>query len=127
MIKAAIGGLALLLSAGGATWEHVARLGPINVVYVDPGKARDNEFLAKVVTELLDKIGREKPAQIDFFDDREKAPGAVPYKPEQRRHQFAKFNFNPANGMKKFIRFEPPDPEDPNGKPRQVEEQLPLP
>jgi len=110
----------------GEGWEFVGGMGAIRTVFVDSSRLDDREFLAKVITTLLDRWGRERPVQIDFFDDRALTPLKPPYPPESKPHHRAKFNFNPANGMMRFVRILPPLPDDPSGKRRQVEEKLPF-
>lgn len=125
MIKAAV--IALLLAAATPGWELVAHIGPINAVYVDPAGIKDPKLLAGIVTDLLERFGRERPLQIDFFDNREGTPTTRPYPASAKPFHRAKFNFNPANGMRRFVRMVPEDPNNPAGRRREVEEKLPLP
>ena len=120
-------GLLILASAGAPEWEHVAQLGAVNTVYVDPARIEDKALLARIVADLLAKSGTQRPLQIDFFEDRQKTPTALPYTAEQRRHQRAKFNFIPNGSVKRFAWVEPSDPNQPGGKQRLREEPLPLP
>jgi len=110
-------------------WVYVSSAGPLQIVYVEPSRMSDPQLMAAVVAEVYRKIGGEHAFQIDFFDARDGAPVRPPYTLEQRRHHKAKFNFNPKNGLRRFVRLElVPDPDN-AAKPRirETEVELPLP
>ncbi len=117
--------LALLLAVSGSGWELVTHMGPINAVYVEPAKAKDIKVLGSIIDELLAKNGREHAIQIDFFDDRELTPKTRPYPAACKPAYRAKYNFNPANGLDRFVWILPADPNNPTGKLKEVEEKLP--
>jgi hypothetical protein len=110
--------------AGAPAWELVGNLGRVKTVYVDPARIKDKQILASAVKNLLDKAGRQSALEVNFFDDRVAAPRTLPFPPGSRRHHRAKFNFNPANGMKKFVWVQPADPAAPDGKPKYTEDSL---
>lgn len=110
----------------GEAWEWVGAMGAYRIVYVEPSRLNDPTFMATLITTLLDQWGRDRPLQIEFFDDRKLTPTRPPYPPESKAHRRAKFNFNPRNGMMRFVRLLPPADGSPTGKPREVEEKLPL-
>jgi len=117
--------LALLLAVSGTGWELVAHMGPINTVYVEPSKAKDIAVLGSIIDDLLAKNGREHPIQIDFFDDKDLTPRSRPYPASCKPAYRAKYNFNPANGLSRFVWILPADPNEPSGKLKEVEEKLP--
>ena len=113
-----------------AGWELVGQAGPLRMVYIEPARVKDTKFLAKVVDELLHRFGTEMPLQFDFFDDREQTPAARPYTASQIAHHRAKFNFNPKNGLRRFVwvSYETLDPNQPAKlKLNETEERLPSP
>ena len=117
------------MPAGRATapaWELVANLGRVKSVYVEPAHIKDKEVLGAAVKAILEKTGKDAPVEIDFFDDKLMAPRALPFPPGSRAHHRAKFNFNPANGMKKFVWVEPLDPNTPTGRSKFTEDELKL-
>jgi len=120
-----VGVLALLLATSGPGWEMVAHMGPINTVYVEPAKAKDIKVIGSIVDALLEANGRDHAIQIDFFDDKELTPRTRPYPAASRTAYRAKYNFNPANGLNRFVWIEPADPNNPSGKRKEVEEKLP--
>ena len=114
--------------AGG--WEIVGQVGVLKMVYVEPARVKDTKFLAKIVDDMIVRFGTQRPMQIDFFDDREQTPATRPYAASQKRHQRAKFNFNPANGLRRFVwvDYAPVDPNEPAKlKLSETEEMLPSP
>ena len=119
----------LVAAAAAPAWELVGAVGLLRVVYVEPSHIKDTRFLADVVSQMYAKFGKEQAMQIDFFDDRDAAPKTVPYTSAQRRHQRAKFNFNPKNGMQRFVWLDlVPVPNDPTKlRIKETEEKLPLP
>lgn len=111
-------------------WELVGQSGPLRMVYVEPARVKDTKLLAAIVDEMLARFGTQRPLQIDFFDDREQTPAARPYTTGQKLHQRAKFNFNPANGLRRFVwvSYAPVDPNEPARlKLSETEEKLPSP
>ena len=129
----------MLLAAGAAAgaeppagqpWELVGESGRVKTVYVEPARIKDTKLIARIVDDLMARFGVAGPMQIDFFDDRALTPTAPPYQQAQRIHLKAKFNFNPQNGMRRFVRIDlvPVDPNQPmRVKPRETEEKLPSP
>lgn len=125
-------GLTLLMAPAAAqtapsrtpAWEMVASLGRIKTVYVEPARIKDKALLASAVQEILDKAGRDAPVEIDFFDDRVQTPRTLPFPPSTRAHHRAKFNWNPANGMKKFVWVQPADPNQPASRPKYTEDPI---
>ena len=105
-------------------WELVGNLGRVKTVYVEPAHVKDKQLLASVVKEILDKSGRQSPVEVNFFDDPVRTPRTLPFPPASRQHHRAKFNFNPANGLKKFVWVTPADPNAPGGKPKHTEDTL---
>src|SRR5258706_14185843 len=95
-----------------AVWELVGQSGPLRMVYIAPGRVKDTKLLATIVDDVIHRSGGEHPLQIDIFDDREQTPTVRPYTASQKLHQRAKFNFNPANGMRRFVwvTYAPVDP-----------------
>ena len=123
-----LGILAATPQAGG--WELVGQAGPLKMVYVEPARVKDTKVLAKIVDEMIVRFGTQGPLQIDFFDDREQTPATRPYAASQKRHQRAKFNFNPAYGLRRFVwvNYAPSDPNEPAKlKLSETEETLPSP
>jgi len=95
---------ALLMAAPAApVYEVMAELGWNKTVYVAAPAIKDQGFYEEVIPKLLDRFGRDHPVQIEFYDDKELTPRKKPYTKEQLLHQKAKFNFNPRNGMQKFV------------------------
>ena len=119
----------LAVAAAASEWELVGAAGPLRFVYVDPARMKDSSLLARIVGEVYAKFGKEHAMEIDFFDNRAAVPQNVPFTQEQRRHQRAKFNFNPKNGMQRFVRIDlVPDPNDATKlRIKETEEKLPLP
>ncbi len=115
-----------LLSAGAPAWELIGNLGRVKTVYVDPARIKDKEVLAGAVKSLLDQFGKEQAIEINFFDDKTLTPRTLPFGAATRAHHKAKFNLNPANQMKKFV-WVVADPNNPQGKPQYVEDELTLP
>ncbi|HEY3174863.1 MAG TPA: hypothetical protein VGK94_03785 [Candidatus Polarisedimenticolia bacterium] len=133
-----VAALCLVLTAGAAAagpapgqpWELVGESGWVKMVYVEPARIKDTRLLAQIVADLMGRFGSTNPMQVDFFDDRALTPTALPSPPRQRIHQRAKFNFNPRNGLRRFVWMEwvPVDPNQPaKVKPRETEEELPPP
>lgn len=113
-----------------AGWEMVGQVGALKMVYVEPARVRDTKFLAKIVDDMIVRFGTQRPMQIDFFDDREQTPATRPYAASQKRHHRAKFNLNPANGLRRFVwvEYAPVDPNEPTKlKLSETEETLPSP
>lgn len=110
--------------AAAPVWELVGNLGRVKTVYVEPAHVKDRQLLASVVKEILDKSGRQSPVEINFFDDQLNTPRTLPFPPVSRRHHRAKFNFNPANGLKKFVWVVPADPNAPGARPTYTEDSL---
>ena len=136
MIKccAATALLAFLLAAAepapAQPWELVGEAGWVRMVYVEPARIKDTKLIAQIVNDLMARFGTARPVQIDFFDDRALTPTTTPYQKRQRFHHVAKFNFNPKNGMRRFVRIDyvPFDPNQPMlVKPRETEETLQTP
>jgi len=129
VVLAAAAAAALVTAAGAPAWELMGQSGPVKIVYIEPAALKDLKRVAPVVAEIMARFGRERPVQIDFFDDRRTAPKALPYTREQRLRQKAKFNFNPRTGRERFVRIEPAaDPNAPDVvRLREVEESLPPP
>ena len=107
-------------------WKFVAMDGPIFTFYVPPEHAGDKKIYAEIVRYVMGRIGDQGPFQADFFDDESKTPTSHEYTDENRAHQRARFNFNPANGMKRFLWIRPADPANPKGKRIATEDTLPL-
>jgi hypothetical protein len=117
--------LAAVLATAPA-WELVATLGRVKTVYVEPARIKDKQVLRDAVKAILEKEKKDAPVEIDFFDDKLMTPRTLPFPAGTRPHQKAKFNFNPANGMKKFVWVEPMDPNHPEGRPKYIEDDLKL-
>ena len=95
-------------------WELVGQAGALKMVYVEPAGVKNTKVLSTIVAQMLDRFGTQRPMQIDFFDDRAQTPATRPYAAEQRLHHRAKFNFNPKNGMRRFVWVQhTPDPNNP--------------
>ena len=105
-------------------WKFVAMDGPIFTFYVPADRAQDKKIYAEIVRYVLSRI--QGPFQADFFDDESKTPTSREYTDENRAHHRARFNFNPANGMKRFLWIRPADPANPAGKRIATEDTLPL-
>lgn len=91
-------------------YEVIAELGPVKTVHVAGPEIKDTSFYERVIPVLLDRFGRERPVQIEFYDDKEMTPRKKPYTIEHMFHQKAKFNFNPRNGLQRFVWVAPVDP-----------------
>lgn len=120
----------LAAAAPGPGWELVGQSGALKMVYVEAARAKDTKFFALIVDDLIKRNGADRPMQIDFFDDREQTPVMRPYTATQKAHHRAKFNFNPANGMRRFVwvSYAPADPNEPSKlKISETEESLPSP
>lgn len=117
----------LMLAAAGQPWEFMGGVGYLRFVYVEPARMKDTKLISQIVGEMFTKFGKEKPMEIDFFDDRAAIPRTIPFSPEQRRHERAKFNFNPRNDLQRFVWLElVPDPNDPTRiRLKETEEKLP--
>jgi len=132
-LRAVALGVAVLATLAGAAaaseWELVGYAGPLRFVYVDPAHLKDTSLIVRIVEDVYSKFGKDHAMEIDFFDDRAAVPQNVPFTSEQRRHQRAKFNFNPKNGLQRFVRLElVPDPNDATKlRIKETEEKLPLP
>ncbi len=107
-------------------WKFVAMDGPIFTFYVPADRASDKQVYAEIVRYVFERVGNQAPFQADFFDDESKTPTSRAYTDDNRAHQRARFNFNPVNGMKRFLWIRPADPANPKGKRVATEDTLPL-
>jgi len=106
-------------------WKFVALDGPLFTFYVPADRVDDKQVYAEIVRYIFDRIGDQGPFQADFFDDESKTPTSHVYNDENRAHHRARFNFNPVNGMKRFLWIRP-NPANPKGKRIATEDTLPL-
>ena len=115
-----------LLAASAPAWELIGNLGRVKTVYVEPAHIKDKDVLAAAVKSLLDQFGKEQAIEINFFDEKTFTPRTLPFGAATRSHHKAKFNLNPATQLKKFV-WVVPDPNNPEGKPQYIEDELKLP
>ncbi len=114
-------------STAPSAWKVVATDGAVIIMHVQPDRARDKAVYAEAVTWVFDRLGDQGSFQIDFFDDEAHTPVTRRYTDDNRACQVARFNFNPRNGMKRFLWIEPVDPAKPKGKRQATEDTLPPP
>ena len=62
----------------------VAQFGPIFTFYVEPAQAKNKEIDAEIVLDVFERIGDERPFQLDFFDDAAQNPKARKCTPSAR-------------------------------------------
>lgn len=123
---------ALAIAAEGApadaappAWKLVSADGGVIIMYVQPDRARDKKVYAEAVAWVFAKLGDQGPFQVDFFDDEKNTPQTRQYTAENQACHRARYNFNPKNGMRRFLWIGPIDPAD--GKRHATEDTLPLP
>lgn len=120
------GAALLMLAASAPSWKIVAALGPVFTVYVQPDQVKNKDVYVSVVEYMFKQAGDQRPFQLDFFDSLHDTPTSRHFTASNRLHHRARFNFNPANGMKRFVWIVPEDPNSPGGKRKLIQDDLPL-
>ena len=115
------------LGAAAHEWKAMRQIGPVFMIYVEPAYADNKAVIGQIIANMSSLIGDEKPFQLDFFDTKQHIPITLKYTAKNTLHHRARYNFNPANQMRRFGWLVPKDPDNLMAGRRFVEEELDLP
>ena len=80
-------------------WELVSDPGTVKMVYMSSAGLKDKDYIAKVLTHLVDK---KYTSVVHFFDNKKYTPLHYPMTNKQLLHWKAHYIFNPHNGYEWF-------------------------